>query len=185
MPSGWPGTVLTIDQCIEHKLPVLLHQVIDVAKDTAVKFGSASGYLDWLAGEILAGLELKRALQLRKLSAVMEGLEGGGGGGERSGGLTTWRENERTRIDGQGKESVVKSYRMAIEDSGCRVQVDSGNSRWEWSKRAVLWLIYMFGAKASSFPNDASRSTCWFRFSRMQPATGMAGQHRRYGRYGR
>ena len=33
---------LTIDQCVENVLPVLLHQVVDVTEDTAVEPLSAS-----------------------------------------------------------------------------------------------------------------------------------------------
>jgi ABC-type amino acid transport system permease subunit len=34
--GGTSARLLTIDQCVENVLPVLLHQVVDVTEDTAV-----------------------------------------------------------------------------------------------------------------------------------------------------
>jgi hypothetical protein len=35
--GGATARVLTIDKCVENVLPVLLHEVVDVAEDTAVE----------------------------------------------------------------------------------------------------------------------------------------------------
>ena len=37
------GVPLTIDQCVENVLPVLLHQVVDVTEDSAVEGKVVSG----------------------------------------------------------------------------------------------------------------------------------------------
>jgi hypothetical protein len=81
------GGALTIDECVEDVLPVLLDQVVDVTEDTAVGLLSVPG--------------LSTASQLHVVGAA---------------GLTTWRENECTVLAMNGSDCKVVRFNWVCRE---------------------------------------------------------------------
>ena len=81
------GAALTIDECAENVLPVLLNQVVDVTKDTAVG--------------LLSAPELSTASQPHVVGAA---------------GLTTWRENESDVVAMNGSDCKAVGFNWGCRE---------------------------------------------------------------------